>query len=73
MLVTRMFSTLPKPIFSTSFTFILSAANALNLDLSTILSFGKGLNKYLRRLLHAEHTCISPVSRKRELFLTYHV
>ena len=39
-----MFSTLPKPIFNTSFTFILSSANAFNLDHSKILSFDKELN-----------------------------
>ena len=38
-----MFSTLSKPIFNTSFTFIVSSANAFNLDQSNILSFGKEL------------------------------
>ena len=38
-----MFSTFPKPIFNTSFTFILSSADASNLDKSKILSFGKEL------------------------------
>ena len=41
-----MFSTLPKPIFNTSFTFILSSANTFNLDQSKILSFGKELTHY---------------------------
>ena len=38
-----MFSTLSKINFNLSFTFILSSANAFNLDQSKILSFGKGL------------------------------
>ena len=40
-----MFSTLPKPNLNISFTFILSSANAFNLDQSKILSFGIELNK----------------------------
>ena len=36
-----MLPTLLKLIFNTSFTFILSSANAFNLDQSKILSFGK--------------------------------
>ena len=40
------FSTLPKLNFNFSFTFILSSANALNLDQSVILSFGKELTLY---------------------------
>ena len=39
-----MFSTLSKRNFSFSVTFILSSANAFNLDQSEILSFGKELN-----------------------------
>ena len=39
-----MFSTLPKTNFYFSVTFILSSANAFNLEQSKILSFGKGLN-----------------------------
>ena len=38
-----MFSTLPKLIFNFELTFILSSANAFNLDESIILSFGKEL------------------------------
>ena len=38
-----MFSTLPKTNFNFSLTFILSSANALNLDQSQISSFGKEL------------------------------
>ena len=41
-----MFSTLHKTNFKLSFTFILSSANAFNLDQSKILSFGNGLNQY---------------------------
>ena len=41
-----MFSTLPKPNFNSLLTFILSSANALNLDWSKILSFDKELNLY---------------------------
>ena len=40
-----MFSILPKTYFNFSFTFILSSANALNLDQSKILLFGKDLVK----------------------------
>ena len=39
-----MFSTLPNLNFNISLTFILSSANAFNLDQSKILSFGKGIN-----------------------------
>ena len=38
-----MFSSLPNPNLDFSFTFILLSANALNLDQSKILSFGKEL------------------------------
>ena len=41
-----MFSTLPKTNLIFSVTFILSSANAFNLDQSTILSFGKELMHY---------------------------
>ena len=41
-----MFPTFPKTNFNFSFTFILSSANAFNLDQSKILSFGKGLSLY---------------------------
>ena len=40
-----MFSTLPIPNLNFSFTFILSCANAFNLDQSEILSFGKELRQ----------------------------
>ena len=46
-----MFSTLPKPNFNCSFTFILSSAHALNLEQSKILSFGLGLNLMLTTIL----------------------
>ena len=42
-----MFSILPKPNFTFSFTFFLSSANAFNLDQSKILLFGKELNNKL--------------------------
>ena len=42
-----MFSILPKPNFTFSFTFILSSAYAFNLDQSKILLFGKELNNEL--------------------------
>ena len=41
-----MFSTLPKPNFNVSFTFILSSAIAFNLDKSENLSFGKESSLY---------------------------
>ena len=41
-----MFSTLPKTNVNFSFTFILSSANAFNLDQSKILSFGKEFKKF---------------------------
>ena len=39
-----MFSTLSKPNFNSSFTFILSSANVLTSEQFKILSFGKELN-----------------------------
>ena len=42
-----MFSTLPKTNFTFSFGFILSSANAFNLDQSKILLFGKELSHIL--------------------------
>ena len=41
-----MFSSLSNPNFSFCVTIILLSANALNLDLSKILSFGKGLKEF---------------------------
>ena len=38
-----MFSTIPKTNFNFSVTFVLSSANAFNLDKSKILSYGKEL------------------------------
>ena len=56
-----MFSSLPKPIFNTLFTFILSSANAFNLDQFKILSFVKSY--LLKSLLHN-------VSRRKTIGLT---
>ena len=47
-----MFSTLPKMNLNFSFTFILSSADALNLDQSKNLLFGKELNSVLPELVH---------------------
>ena len=41
-----MFSTPPKPNFNFLFRFVLSSANAFNLDVSKFLLFGKGLWSY---------------------------
>ena len=46
-----MFSTLSKRNFNFSVTFILSSANALKLDQCKILSFGKELSLYQRKIL----------------------
>ena len=50
MLVTTMSSTLPKTVFSV--TFILSSACAFNLDVTKILSSGKGLRNEQEVLLN---------------------
>ena len=46
-----MFSTLPKTNFSLSVTFILSSANAFDLDQSNMSSFGKELSLYHTTIL----------------------
>ena len=51
-----MFSTLPKTNFNFSLPFILSSANAFNLDQSKILSFGKELNNFIFAMLWQKNT-----------------
>ena len=59
-----MFSTLPKPNFNYSLTFILLSVNAFDLDHSKFLSYGKELSLY-----HAIPTFNDP---KEEGFGKYH-
>ena len=69
-----MLSTLPKPNFNVSVTFILSSAYAFNLNKSKILSFGKGLSLHYGRgdLLYCNYTSLSDSLHMTNFSLVYH-
>ena len=68
----KMFSTLPKTNFNFSVTFILSSANALKLDQSKILLFGKGLKAFaddnVNMMISVYNRAENTVGKKKILF-----